>query len=473
MANVIEEVKTRVVLIDDDVDFLKATARMLSRGGFDVVAIPDSVEGLMAACEPDVDVVLSDVDMPNLSGLQLLQDLKTKKVAVEIVLMTSQGTVSAGVAAVKGGAYDYLTKPLEEDRVMLTLRKAAEHRALRRRASALEGMLDVKENFEDLVGQSPKMAEVFKLVDSIAASTASVVIQGESGTGKELIARALHRRSDRRSKPFLAINCGALTETLLESELFGHVKGAFTGALTARKGLFQSANGGTVFLDEIGDMPLSTQVRLLRTLQEGEVRAVGSNENETVDVRIICASHVDLLKAKASGRLREDLYYRLAVIAVQLPPLRDRPEDIPPLVQHFLKRYAARANKRIQGISPDALSRLTTYAWPGNVRELENVIERAVVLARSPEVGVAELPPGLGDTAAGGEVDVASLAHLPMGEAKTLVVNAFERRYVSAQLRRTQGNISQAAELAGMDRSNFRRLLKEHGIASRAEAEDS
>ena len=389
---------THVVLIDDDSDFLKATARVLSRAGFEVRAVADPVEGLLAAAEPDVEVVLSDVEMPALSGLQLLQELKAKKAGVEVVLMTSQASVSAGVAAVKAGAFDYLTKPFHDDeRLVLTLRKAAEHRALRHRASALEGMLSVKEHFEDLIGQSPKMAEVFKLVEAIAPSNATVMIQGESGTGKELIARALHRRSSRRGKPFLAINCGALTETLLESELFGHVKGAFTGALTSKKGLFQSANGGTVFLDEVGDMPLSTQVRLLRTLQEGEVRAVGATANEKVDVRIICATHVDLQKARAAGRLREDFYYRINVIAVQLPPLRDRPEDILPLAHHFIRRAATRAGKRVEGLSGEAVGRLLAHPWPGNVRELENVIERAVVLARAQEVSAAELPAGLGE----------------------------------------------------------------------------
>jgi DNA-binding NtrC family response regulator len=461
-------------VIDDDLDFLRATARVLGRAGFEVIAVPDPVEGLMAAAEPDVEVVLSDVEMPALSGLQLLQELKAKKVAVEVVLMTSQASVSAGVAAVKAGAFDYLTKPFhDEERLVLTLTKAAEHRALRHRASTLEGMLSLKENFEDLIGRSPKMAEVFKMVDAVAPSNSTVMIQGESGTGKELIARALHRRSARHAKPFLAINCGALTETLLESELFGHVKGSFTGALTSKKGLFQSAHGGTVFLDEIGDMPLSTQVRLLRTLQEGEVRAVGATDNEKVDVRIICATHVDLQKAKAAGRLREDFFYRINVIALQLPPLRDRPEDIRPLVEHFIERYARRAGKKITGISGEALDRLVAHSWPGNVRELENVIERAVVLTRGGEIAASELPAGLGEGTSGGDIDVASLAHLPMTEARALTVGAFERRYTMAQLRRTQGNISQAADLAGMDRSNFRRLLKEHGIAARAEPEDA
>ncbi len=465
--------RVRVVVIDDDEALLKATQRALSAAGFDVTATTDPVEGLMAACEPDVDVVLSDVQMPTLTGMDILRELRRKGSAVETVLITGQGTIDAAVEALKAGAYDYFTKPLEDpDRLVRTLGNAAKKRRLATRTVVLERMLEVKETFEDLVGQSSKMTEVFKLVGAVAYAQSTVLIQGESGTGKELIARALHRRSPRHGKPFVAINCGALTETLLESELFGHLKGAFTGALANKRGLFQAANGGTLFLDEIGDMPLSTQVRLLRVLQEGEVRPVGSTESVTVDVRVVAATNVDLAKAKSNGRFREDLFYRLNVISVQLPPLRDRPEDVPPLVQHFLSHYGKKAGKQLVGVTKEAMGVLSSHPWPGNVRELENVIERAVVLAQGREISVAELPPGLGAADSGGEVEAASLAHLPFSQARELNHSAFERRYASGVLRRSQGNISRAAELAGMDRSNFRRLLKQHGIAARVEPDD-
>jgi len=389
------------------------------------------------------------------------------------VLVTGHGTVDAAVAALKAGAFDYFTKPFSDhERLIRTLTNAAEQRRLKSRTAQLERMLEVKESFEDLVGTSAKMTEVFKLIDSVAYASSTVLIQGESGTGKELVARALHRRSPRKNKAFLAVNCGALTETLLDSELFGHLKGSFTGALSNKRGLFQAADGGTLFLDEIGEMPPQTQVRLLRVLQEGEVRPVGSNEPVHVDVRVVAATNVDLAKAKSAGKFREDLFYRLNVISVQLPPLRDRPEDIAPLVQHFIAKYSKKSGKTIGGVARAALERLVAHAWPGNVRELENAIERAVVLCQGHELSADDLPANIGAEAKASGDEPASLTHLPFYQARELNHAAFERRYCSTILRKTEGNITRAAELAGVDRSNFRRLLKQHGIAARNEPGD-
>ena len=301
-------------------------------------------------------------------------------------------------------------------------------------------------------------------------SSATILIEGESGTGKELVARAIHFRSDRRDKPFVAVNCSALTDTLLESELFGHMKGAFTGATANKKGLFEAADGGTIFLDEIGDIPAATQVRLLRVLQEGEVKRVGANDTIKVDVRVIAATNVDLNRAREAGKFREDLYYRLNVIGIGLPPLRDRPEDVPLLAQHFLKLYTQKATKKITGISASAMEALTCNRWVGNVRELENVIERAVVLTSREVIDVEDLPPGFREAQkGGGEVEMASLAHLPYAEAKRLAMRAFERRYLSSLLERHENNISSAARAAGVDRSNFRRLLKQYEVAGRSQ----
>jgi two-component system response regulator HydG len=292
-----------------------------------------------------------------------------------------------------------------------------------------------------------------------------VLIQGESGTGKELVARAIHYRSPRKDKPFVAVNCSALTDTLLESELFGHVKGSFTGATANKKGLFEAADGGTIFLDEIGDVPPATQVRLLRVLQEGEVKRVGANETTKVDVRVIAASNIDLVRAKEQGKFREDLFYRLNVITVTLPPLRDRPEDVPLLAQHFLRMYQAKMGKKVTSITPAAMEALVCHRWMGNVRELENVIERAVVLTSRELVDIEDLPPGLRDApGGGGDIEVLSLAHLPYAEAKRLAMRAFERRYLSALLERSGNNVSSAARAAGVDRSNFRRLLKQYEV---------
>ena len=332
----------KVLVVDDDKIVLRAVTEILQREGYYVVAIDDAVEGLAAARDPSIDVAILDIRMPHLSGMDLLKAIKQARPEVEVIMMTAFATVETAVEAVKAGAYDYLTKPFSNiDEVSLTVAKAAERKALKDRTRVLEEQLTAKGQFEDLIGQSNQMRAVFKLVETVSYSSATVLIQGESGTGKELVARAIHYRSPRKDKPFVAVNCSALTDTLLESELFGHVKGSFTGATANKKGLFEAADGGTIFLDEIGDVPPATQVRLLRVLQEGEVKRVGANETTKVDVRVIAASNVDLARAKEQGKFREDLFYRLNVITVTLPPLRDRPEDVPLLAQHFLRMYQA------------------------------------------------------------------------------------------------------------------------------------
>jgi len=461
--------KTKVLVVDDDPIVLRAVSEILQREGYEVLAIDDAVEGLSVAKDPSIDVAVLDIKMPNLSGLDLLRALKRARPEVEVIVMTAFATVETAVEAVKAGAYDYLTKPFENiDDLSLTVAKAAERKALKDRTRVLEEALTARDQFEDLIGQSPQMRAIFKMVDTVSYSGATVLIQGESGTGKELVARAIHYRSPRKDKAFVAVNCSALTETLLESELFGHVKGSFTGATANKKGLFEAAEGGTIFLDEIGDVPAATQVRLLRVLQEGEVKRVGSNETTHVDVRVIAASNVDLAKAREQGRFREDLFYRLNVISVQLPPLRDRPEDVPLLAQHFLTLYASKMGKKVRGISPAAMEALTCNRWTGNVRELENVIERAVVLTSSEVLDLEDLPPGFRDgPKGGGEVEVFSLAHLPYAQAKRLAMRAFERRYLSALLEKSGNNVSSAARAAGVDRSNFRRLLKQYEVGNR------
>jgi DNA-binding NtrC family response regulator len=465
-----EKRKTRVLVVDDDPIVLRAVSEILSREGYSVLSIDDAVEGLTAARDPAIDVCILDIKMPNLSGMDLLKAIKKERPEVEVIMMTAFGTVETAVQAVKAGAYDYLTKPFDNiDEVSLTVAKAAERKALRDHTRVLEEALTARTQFEELIGQSSQMREVFKLVETVSHSTATVLIEGESGTGKELVARAIHFRSGRREKPFVALNCSALTDTLLESELFGHVKGSFTGATAHKKGLFEAADGGTIFLDEIGDIPQATQVRLLRVLQEGEVKRVGAHETIKVDVRVIAATNVNLAVARQEGRFREDLYYRLNVISIQLPPLRERPEDVPLLAHHFLKMYAQKTGKKVIGISGHAMEALTCARWVGNVRELENVIERAVVLTSREVVGLEDLPPSFREPVRGGaEVEVASLAHLPYAEAKRLAMRAFERRYLSALLERHGNNISSAARAAGVDRSNFRRLLKQYEVGGRS-----
>jgi two-component system response regulator HydG len=460
----------KVLVVDDDKVVLKAASEILRRAGHTVVSIDDAVEGLAASKDPSFDVAVLDIKMPNLSGLDLLRAFKQARPDVEVIMMTAFATVETAVEAVKAGAYDYLTKPFENiDELSMTVAKAAERKSLKDRTRVLEQALSARDQFEDLIGQSSQMRAVFKLVETVSHSGATVLIQGESGTGKELVARAIHYRSPRKDKPFVAVNCSALTDTLLESELFGHIKGSFTGAMGNKKGLFEAADGGTIFLDEIGDVPAATQVRLLRVLQEGEVKRVGANESLKVDVRVIAASNIDLVRAKEQGKFREDLFYRLNVISILLPPLRDRPDDVPMLAHHFLKLYAAKTGKKVTGIAPRAMEALTCNRWVGNVRELENVIERAVVLTPNEIVGVDDLPPELRDAPKGGsEVEVFSLAHLPYAQAKKLAMRAFERRYLSVLLERSGNNVSSAARAAGVDRSNFRRLLKQYEVGGRS-----
>ncbi|MFZ5471634.1 MAG: sigma-54-dependent transcriptional regulator [Myxococcota bacterium] len=462
--------KPKVLVVDDEEALLKALSMALTRAGCEVVSLTDPIEASIAAKERGFEVALLDIALPNLTGIDLLKEIKNTRPELEVIMMTGDATASTALAAVKAGAYDYLTKPFESlEHVVLTVTKACERKRMLDRNRMLEGMLEAKEHFEDFIGQSPAMTSVFKLIEAVAASSATVLIRGQSGTGKELVARAIHRLSARKNKSFLAINCSALTDTLLESELFGHVKGAFTGAVSNAQGLFAAADGGTLFLDEIGDISPQTQVRLLRVLQEGEVRPVGSREVVHVDTRVIAATNVNLEDAKAEGRFREDLYYRLNVIVIELPPLKDRLDDIPLLAHHFVRKHAAKMGKEISGLSNDFLQALMSYAWPGNVRELENVIERAVVFTPGGSLSSEVLPASF--KSSGVDDSRTSLSHLPYARAKELAMRAFERRYLSTLMNECKGVISAAARKAQLDRSNFRRLLKQHDMAGNPESE--
>ncbi|MBL8915033.1 MAG: sigma-54-dependent Fis family transcriptional regulator [Archangium sp.] len=461
------DVQPKVLLIDDDKVILRAFTEILKRAGFEVVPISDPLDGVAIAKDGSIDVVVTDITMPNLSGIEVLRQFKAAQPDLEVIVITGNATVETASEAVRLGAFDYLTKPLERvEDLAMRVSRAAERRVLKRRTVELEKALDGVRVFEGMIGQSAPMQAVFKLVETVAPTTATVLIRGETGTGKELVARALHYRGPRKNKPFVAVNCSALTETLLESELFGHVKGAFTGAVGMKRGLFEAADGGTLFLDEIGDISAATQVKLLRVLQEGEVRKVGSNDVVKVDTRVIAATHVDLEKAKAEGEFREDLYYRLNVITLTLPSLRDRPTDIPLVAQHFVDHYAKKMGKKVNSISSAAMELLLSNAWTGNVRELQHAIERAVILAQGETIDPAGLPEQIlnGKRGAPSDVGQLDLLHLPFARAKELTVRAFERHYISKMLEKTSGNISAAALASGMDRSNFRRAMKECGL---------
>ncbi len=452
-----------VLVVDDEAPLTRALARMLTTRGFEVQTSLNGT-GALQALEDEPDVILLDLVLPDIGGMEILQKVKKSQPDIEVVIMTAYGDVDTAVKAVQAGAYHFLTKPFgNDDAVAQLLAKAAERRRLITRTRKLEEALQGLGDESQLVGSSPAMQQVFGFIRTVAHSESTVLIQGESGTGKELVARAIHTLGSRKNGPFIPINCSAIPETLIESELFGHVRGAFTGAAAARRGLFEAANGGTLFLDEVADLPALAQVKLLRVLQEGEVRRVGSDETNQVDVRVLSASNTNLREAMEKSQFREDLYYRLNVITIELPSLRRRQGDVELLAQHFLSKYSGRSKRELKGFSPEALDLLLRYHWPGNVRELENAIERAVVLAHAEFLSPDDFPPNVisaRTTAAPIPEPGTELAKLPFREAKERAVLAFEHRYVNALLRHTDGNISKAARAAGLDRSNFRRIVK-------------
>jgi DNA-binding NtrC family response regulator len=390
----VSEPRGRIVVADDEATARQSLGAILREDGYEVLLAKDGEEALALVAREAPDILLTDLRMPRLGGEDLLDRVRKGFPDVAVVLMTAHGTIASAVRALRTGAEDYLTKPIDVEELEHLLAAVLARRRLAAETRLLRARLDEKYRFENIVGTSPAMIEVFRLVEQVASSPASILITGESGTGKELIAQAIHQRSQRRDAPFVKVSCAALPETLLESELFGHERGAFTGAVARRPGRFEAAAGGTVLLDEIGDVPLGMQVKLLRFLQERQFERLGGNQTQTVDVRVIAATHQDLQARIVEGRFREDLYYRLNVVEIALPPLRGRVEDIPLLAEFFLRKAAAANVRTIEGFTPEALSLLKGAAWPGNVRQLEHAIERAIILARGPWLG-PELFPGL------------------------------------------------------------------------------
>jgi two-component system response regulator HydG len=467
-----EDTPAHVLIVDDEPSLRKNLARILSARGMRVSTAENGEEGLLHLETTRPDVALVDVMMPKLNGLEMLTRAKAKGSATEFIMMTAHAGLEEAIAAVKLGAYHFLTKPFESnDAVAITVAQAAEHKRLVDRTRRLEQQLEAQERFGELIGNSPNMLDVYRLIEGVATATSTVLILGESGTGKELVARAIHQRGARASKPFVPVNCAAIPKELVESELFGHVRGAFTGAQNARAGLFETAHTGTIFLDEVGDLPLAAQVKLLRTLQEGEVKRVGSDETKNVDVRVLAATNVDLKSLIDAGAFRTDLFYRLNVINISLPALRERGDDVLLLAYHFIEKYARRLGREAKRLGPDAVTAMMDYEWPGNVRELEHAVERALVLAQGPVITARDLPvemrpdvkssiPARTSGAPGRLVIPAQLADLPFAEAKRLAMLQFEEVYVAEMMRRSSGNLSEAARQAGVDRSNFKRIVR-------------
>jgi two-component system response regulator AtoC len=454
----------RALVVDDKENILKLFGKILA-DGYHLTTAVDGARALSLIATEEFDVVVTDIRMPGAGGFEVLAAVKARSPSTEVVMMTGYATVGDAVRAMKLGAYDYLEKPFDPDAAALTVARAAERRRLRDETASLRRELEGIHSFHNLVGKSDRMRDVYRLLEQAAGLDITVLLGGETGTGKELAARAIHYHSSRKERRFVPVNCGALPPDLVESELFGHARGAFTGAATAKTGLFAEAEGGTIFLDEIGDLPLATQVKLNRVLQEREIRRVGENTAIPVDVRVVAATHRDLKAEVQAGRFREDLFYRLNVFPVRLPSLRERAEDVPLLAAHFLEKHARAMRRDIGGFDPDSLRLLASSPWPGNVRELENAVERAVAISSGPTIRVGDLPADL--AAPGGPLAPGpALASMPYREAVEQAQDRVSREYLVALLTEFRGNVTRAAARAGLERESLHRLLKKHGLRS-------
>jgi two-component system, NtrC family, response regulator AtoC len=449
----------RILVVDDEESIRVALSALLMRHGYHVTTAPDGAQALQLLAAEGADVAFVDMRMPGMNGIELIREVAERGLSVTVVVMSAYGSVDNAVEAMQAGAYDYITKPFKTDEVILTLAKAEERENLRRENARLKAEMVGRHDFEGIIARSKAMESVFKMISKVAEFKSTVLVTGESGTGKELVARAIHNSSARAKGPFVAINCGAIPENLLESELFGHKRGAFTDAHTDKPGLFAEAEGGTLLLDEVGELPLSLQVKLLRVLQEGTVRRLGDTKDTKVDARIVAATIRDLGEQVKIGAFREDLYYRLNVLPVHLPPLRDRPEDVPLLVEHFIRRHNRRLGTAVEGVTNEAEKLLVAYPWPGNVRELENTIERAMVLTEGKRISPPDLPDKVQQsrdpirlTLASGELSV----------KKTFRI--IEEELIRRALAKTGGNRTLAARYLEISHRALLYKIKDYGI---------
>ena len=449
----------RVLVVDDEENLRVVLRTLLRRHGYEVETASSGEEALGMVESFGPDVVLTDVRMPKMGGLDLLSTLKAKGNEATVIVMSAYGNMDLALDAMKAGAYDYVQKPFKPDEVVLALRKAEERELLRRENRALRDEIRKEHRFEDILAKSPRMQEIFRTITKIAEYKTTVLVTGESGVGKELVARAIHRRSSRRGGPFVAVNCGAIPENLLESELFGHKKGAFTDAVHDRRGLFEEATEGTLFLDEIGELPLGLQVKLLRVLEDEKIRRVGDTRDMQVDVRIITATHRDLLAETKAGRFREDLFYRLNVLPIHCPPLRERRDDIPLLIDHFVAKSNTRLGTSIRGLDTETRRLLYEYSWPGNVRELENTIERAMVLSEGEQIIAADLPERIREARDPVQVQLAS-GELSVKKTTRIIEEILIRR----ALQKTKGNRTRAAEVLEISHRALLYKIKDYQI---------
>lgn len=449
----------RVLVVEDEENLRLVLKTFLRRNDYEVEVAEDGEEALPMIDGFGPDFVITDVRMPRMGGMDLLAALEAKQSSATVIVMSAYGSHDMALEAIAAGAYDYVSKPFKPEELLLCLRKAEERESLRRENRALKSEIQKGAEFENILARAPQMQVIFRTIAKVSDFKTTVLVTGESGVGKELVARAIHTRSPRRGAPFVAINCGAIPENLLESELFGHKRGAFTDAVSDRLGLFEEANGGTLFLDEIGELPLSLQVKLLRVLEDGRIRRLGESSDIGVDVRIVAATHRDLMAEAKAGRFREDLFYRLNVLSIFVPPLRDRREDIPLLLDHFIARNNLRLGTKIEGVDSEARRLLYEYAWPGNVRELENTVERAMVLCETHLISAADLPERVRDVRDPVKLQLAS------GELSIKKTTRFiEEVLIRRALKKTKGNRTRAAELLEMSHRALLYKIKDYGL---------
>jgi DNA-binding NtrC family response regulator len=446
---------TRILVVDDDRAMCQLLFDLLREDGYAVDLAHDGESAIEMHRNTRFDLTITDLMMPRMKGIELIQRLREIDGAAQVLLITAFGSIESAVDAMRAGAFHYVTKPFHNDEILIQVKRAVEQQRLHVELKRLRTEVQARERFQSVIGQSAAMQQVFETIAQVSDLTANLLIEGESGTGKEIVARAIHFNSSRATGPFVPVNCAAIPENLLESELFGYVRGAFTDARKDRRGLFQEASGGILFLDEISEIPLGLQAKLLRALEDKEVRPLGANQVEKVDARVLSASNQRLEDLVRAGRFRQDLFYRLNVIRIELPPLRERTEDIPLLVNHFIEKFAQHAKHRVESIQADALAALKSHDWPGNIRELEHTIERAVILGKEPTIGVGDLPPGL---IARGESEFV----LGQALAKQLTLHELERQYIARVLESTHGNKTEAARLLGVDRTTLYRKLEEY-----------
>jgi len=452
--------KPRILIIDDEPDMLTGCAKLLSSLGNIPVPVSDSKLALSILKEDEFDLIFCDLLMPDVDGMQILESAQLVVPQTPVIIFSAYGTIDRAVATMKAGAYDFVEKPFDANRLEIVLEKGLRQRRLFKERTNLLKQLEEKYRTDNIIGNSISMGKIFELIDNVAQSDANILITGESGTGKELIARSIHAHSKRNTKAFVPVNCSAFPENLFEAELFGYEKGAFTGASHKKIGLLEFAEDGTFFLDEVCEMPVNLQVKMLRMLQDQQLRRVGGNELIQVDVRVISATNMDLNKALEEGHLREDFYYRINVINIQLPPLRERQGDITLLAEYFLNRTLKSSPKNIKGFSKEVLNYFEKYNWPGNVRELENVIERAVTLANGEIITLSELPPQFQKI----ELNQKSFLNLSLAEAKQNAIDEVEKKYLLFLLKKHNGNVTKVAEDAGMTRRNIHKILNRHAF---------